>query len=201
VKRSHKIKILRESHPTPDWAAELLRNIGGLNRFGEANFRLIWGWNRLEWIGGKFEDRDEEGVLIREVLAMRREPRYAAVNRWLIEQWLPPKCSPEAWYKQTQEWGEEGNIPQLGPYPSRGEYELLSVLETEQQEFVQVERWLLEGAVWALRRAKKVSYQEGVRRRKEIAKKKRRDDAAYAHQYLNEATRPAFNEKMFVNVL
>jgi len=65
---------------------------GGCNRYGEANYRAVWGWNRLAWIGGKFEERDPAtGSLLREVVELRQEPKYAAVNRWHIERWVPPE--------------------------------------------------------------------------------------------------------------
>jgi hypothetical protein len=43
---------------TPESVAHSLELAGGLNRFREPNYRAIWGWNRLAWIGGKFEERD-----------------------------------------------------------------------------------------------------------------------------------------------
>lgn len=201
--RKARVQVFRESLEPPKWAADFLTQAGGLNRFGEPLFRLVWSNSRLGFVGGRFEDRDEHGYLIREVLALRTMPKYLNPDRWIVEQWLAPERygSPEAWYKQTKEWGEEGNIAQMGPYPSRGDYELLSVLETPQREFVQVERWILEGALWALRRAKQVSYAEGVRRRKEAAAKKRQADLAYSREMLNEATMPVANDGMMVTVL
>ena len=58
------IQVLRERHETPEELARRLETAGGRNRFGEANYRVIWGWNRLAWIGGKFEDRDAHGSSI-----------------------------------------------------------------------------------------------------------------------------------------
>ena len=51
------IRVLRETHDTPEAVARRLERAGGLNCFGEPNYRAVWGWNRLAWIGGKFEDR------------------------------------------------------------------------------------------------------------------------------------------------
>ena len=69
------IRVLRETHDTPEEVARRLEAAGGRNRFGEANYRVIWGWNRLAWIGGKFEDRDAHGDLLREVVELRLEPK------------------------------------------------------------------------------------------------------------------------------
>ncbi len=52
------IRVVRETYETPESVAQRLERAGGRNRFGEANYRAVWGWNRLAWIGGKFEERD-----------------------------------------------------------------------------------------------------------------------------------------------
>ena len=71
------IRILRETHPTPESVAQRLQRAGGMNRFGEPNYRAVWGWNRLTWIGGKFEEHDPAtGSLLREVVELRQEPKY-----------------------------------------------------------------------------------------------------------------------------
>ncbi len=88
------IKVLHETHETPKSVAHSLEIAGGINRFREPNYRAIWGWNRLAWIGGKFAERDPAtGSLLREVVELRQEPKYPAVNRWHIEKWMPPENS------------------------------------------------------------------------------------------------------------
>src|SRR6266568_3689561 len=127
-----KFSVIRETHDAPESVTRGLRLAGGVNRFGEANYRAVWGWNRLAWIGGKFEERDPAtGSFLREVVELRQEPKYPAVNRWHIERWLPPEAygSPRAWYTQTIERENGVSIPALGPYPSRGEYEHCFTLE------------------------------------------------------------------------
>src|ERR1700732_4793868 len=75
------IRVLRETHNTSENVAQRLERAGGINRFGEPNYRAVWGWNRLAWIGGKFEEDDPAtGSLLREVVELRREPKYPAVN-------------------------------------------------------------------------------------------------------------------------
>ena len=113
------IRILRETHDTPAEVARELTLAGGCNRFGEPNYRAVWGWSRLDWIGGKWEDRDSTGALLREVVELRREPKYTPHNRWHIERWLPPESygSPEQWHAETIEIENGRSIPALGPYP------------------------------------------------------------------------------------
>ena len=134
------IFILRETHDTPAEVARDLALAGGLNRFGEPNYRAVWGWSRLDWIGGKWEDRDSAGALLREVVELRHEPKYAPHNRWHIERWLPPESygSPEQWHAETIEIENGRSIPALGPYPSRGDYEHCLTLEGPRGEFVQL---------------------------------------------------------------
>src|ERR1700683_565742 len=79
------IRVLRETHTAAAGVAKRLARAGGLNRFGEPNFRAVWGWSRLAWIGGKFEDRDASGALVRETVALRLEPKYAPLDRWALE--------------------------------------------------------------------------------------------------------------------
>jgi len=134
------ILVLRETHKAPAEAVRELALAGGCNRFGEPNYRAVWGWSRLDWIGGKWEDRDSSGALVREVVELRREPKYAPHNRWHIERWLPPESygSPAQWHAQTLEIENGRNISALGPYPSRGDYEHCFTLEGPSGEFVQL---------------------------------------------------------------
>ena len=134
------IQIIRETHQTPLVVDEALCLAGGCNRFGEPNYRAVWGWSRLDWIGGRWEDRDASGKLLREVVELRREPKYLPHDRWHIERWLPPESygSPEQWSAETMEIQNGRSIPALGPYPSRGEYEHCFTLEGPRGEFVQL---------------------------------------------------------------
>lgn len=127
------IQVIRETHDTPSSIQEVLRLAGGVNRFGEPNYRACWGWNRLDWIGGKWEDRDEHGVLLREVVEFRMEPKYFPFNRWHIERWMPAESYGSPWI-----WHHSTLTKELGPYPSRGDYELSFTIEAPDGTFVQL---------------------------------------------------------------
>lgn len=97
---------------------------GGSNLYGWPNYRLVWGWSRLQLVGATpadpWVDRDEEGYIIRESRGYRWVPKYwmQGLERWHIERWVPPEqCAgtPEQWRELYE--------PELGPYPSQGEYE------------------------------------------------------------------------------
>ena len=195
------IKVIQESHATPAWATRQLIRSGGLNRFGDPNFRVTWSWNLLDWMGGKWEDRDEHGVLIREVLEVRYVPKYEHIrNRWIVEQWLAPEKfgSPQSWFAATKEWKGEGNLAQLGPYPARGRYTMLSILNDSQGRFIQLTPTVLEEIIGLLiekkRRPKSLA-----EKKEEIARKEAKESESRID--LLESTIPAFNYEPMVNVL
>jgi len=200
------ILVLRETHDTAESVARVLELAGGLNRFGKANYRAVWGWNRLAWIGGKFEDRDEHGVLIRERVELRREPKYPQVNRWHIERWVPPETygSPRDWYSQTVEYAGGRSIPALGPYPSRGDYEHCFTLETLSGEFIQLTATIAEYMARAIEcsRGARTKHSRAESRAK-LYEREAREDRAYsdwAYDLLDDAV-PAFHKQRFVSVL
>jgi hypothetical protein len=196
------ILVLRETHETPEIVARRLERAGGINRYGEANYRAVWGWNRLAWIGGKFEERDPAtGSLLREVVELRREPKYPAVNRWHIERWVPPEAygSPRAWYAQTVEIANGRRIPALGPYPSRGEYEHCFTLEGRRGEFVQLSPTVAEHIAQAVEWSRRFPR---AAKRGSLYDREQREERAYeewAYDLLDDAA-PAFHRQPFVTV-
>lgn len=127
----------------PSHVAEDLKLAGGLNRFGEPNFRIVWGWDRMvpmtgewqEWeqLRGKLTDRST-GIsqtkdfikLVRSVVETRTVPKYLPANCWHLEKWCPPEDygTPEAWGKLGEEVVQGMTVDTAGPFPARGEYEL-----------------------------------------------------------------------------
>ncbi|HLZ50809.1 MAG TPA: hypothetical protein VKP61_08670 [Candidatus Acidoferrum sp.] len=194
--------MIRETHEPPENVIRRLERAGGINRFGEPNYRAVWGWNRLAWIGGKFEERDPAtGSLLREVVELRQEPKYPAVNRWHIERWVPPETygSPRAWYAQTVERENGVSIPALGPYPSRGEYEHCFTLEGPRGEFIQLTPTAAEHIARAIEFSRCAPRARG--RRALYAREARRDRAyeSWAYDQLDDAV-SAFHKQPFVPV-
>ncbi len=193
-------RLTREVHHTPDWAVRRLAIHGGLNRFGEPNFRVMWGWSLLEFVGGLWEDRDAEDNLIRQVIALRKEPKYPAQkNRWIVEHWLPPEKfgSPESWNRNTKEWGEQGNVPQLGPYPSRGRYQLLCIVNAPSGAFVQLTPTILDDVIYAF--VTKTKNRQTLKDSKEIELKKKQAIEEYDREFIRDGG-PAFGYNDFVAV-
>ena len=194
-----RILVLREQHETPESVARILELAGGRNRFGEPNYRAVWGWNRLAWIGGKFEDRDEHGALLRERIELRKEPKYPALNRWHVERWVPPEVygSPRTWCAQTNELAGGQNIAALGPYPSRGEYEHCFTLETPKGEFIQLTPTIAEHIARAIEYSRCAPR---AQKRTKLYEREAHEDRAYenwAFDLLDDAT-PAFHQQPFV---
>jgi hypothetical protein len=195
------IQIVREKHDTPESVAHRLNIAGGANRFGEANYRAVWGWNRLAWIGGKFEERDANGDLLREVVELRQEPKYPAVNRWHIERWVPPETygSPRQWYAQTIERENGVSIPALGPYPVRGEYEHCFTLEGPSGEFIQLTPTIAEHIAHAIEWSRKAPRAAGKRRLHDREAQQEHAFDREAYDILDDAV-PAFHRQPFVTV-
>lgn len=194
------IEVVRETHETPADVAKILRVAGGLNRFGGPNYRCVWGGSRMDWIGGKWEDRNNSGTLIREVIEVRYVPKYGD-DRWHFEVWRSPESygSPEDWELETLETDDGQFIPALGPYPYRGDYENSYTLEDAKRNFVQLtpeiaRTWAL---LLALTRNRKVSLEEFKSRA--VAAHDREYDS-FADAVMNDSKR-AFDGSPFVSVL
>jgi hypothetical protein len=125
------VEVVSETHDTPEYITEALIQVGGLNRFGKPNYRVIWGGNRQGWVNGKLE-----------LLYKLIPPR--ALNRWIVEKWLPA----EEWWGPRETWWQtkEDGVDLLGPYPEEGEYEHLLTIEGPNNEFLQLSpeivRWM-----------------------------------------------------------
>jgi len=145
-------EVMRESKQAPESIRNAVTRAGGLNRYGEPNFRVVWGWSRLAWIGGKWRDTNAEGELLREVIELRQEPKYTPHDRWHVERWVPPEAygSPEQWYEQTSEFENGVLLPALGPYPARGDYEHSFTLEGPQREFLALTPAICDAVVRAV---------------------------------------------------
>jgi hypothetical protein len=205
--RSTHIVVIRETHEPPESVTRALELAGGRNPFGEPNYRAVWGWNRLAWIGGKFEDHDpSSGSLLREVVELRQEPKYPAVNRWHIEKWLPAEAygSPRAWWAQTVEVADGRSIPALGPYPVRGDYEHCLTLEGpslkgKSGEFVQLTATAAEHITRAIEWSRK---HPRAKSRHSLYEREDRADQSYedfAYDILDDAV-PAFHKQPFITV-
>jgi hypothetical protein len=193
------INVTRETHETPVGVRERATRAGGVNRYGEANFRVVWGGSRLAWIGGRWTDRDAQGNQIRETVELRRVPKYLPVDRWHIERWMPAESygSPEQWVAQTTEIEDGVRIAALGPYPSRGDYEHCFTLESASGEFIPLTPaacdWIVRAIEWS-RRQRRTEMRGAIAARE--ARRERHMDRGM-DDILDDAV-PAFHGEPFV---
>jgi hypothetical protein len=171
------IHVLRETHEPPKDIAEILRVGGGVNPYGEPNYRVVWGQSRMDWIGGKWQDFDDNGNLLREAIEVRYVPKYC-VNRWIIERWVPAETygPPALWEMQTFETVDGRIVPALGPYPSRGDYELVFTLEDNRGEFVQLDPMIARAFVACLEYSRQESTETLTEKK---SKRQDKDDREY----------------------
>ncbi len=195
------IRVLRETHDTPPRIAARLARAGGSNRFGEPNFRVVWGWARLSWIGGRWNDRDAHGNVLRSVIELRRVPKYIPFDRWHIERWLAPETygSPQIWHAATWEREDGILVPALGPFPARGEYEHCFTLAGPRGEFIALDSAACDEIVRAIEWARRQPRQDA--RGALLTRESRRDRIwdTRADALLDDAV-PAFHSQPFVVV-
>lgn len=198
-------EVLREHHRVPDYIERAVTNLVGRNRFGEPNARWVWGWARLAWIAGKFEDRDEHGNLTREVVEARHEPKYrgAGMNpsRWYFEVWMPPETygSPEMWYQTTLEIDGVRNIQALGPYPHKGDYEHSFTLDDGRGNYISLDLEIARRVAYLWLKQRNAPRKSSIEKRSQFEAKQDADYHTFADAVLTDAV-PAFHSHPFVTV-
>jgi len=195
------ISVLRESKRAPADVADRATCAGGVNLYGRPNFRVVWGWSRLTWIGGRWTDRDAHGNVLREAVELRRVPKYLPHDRWHLERWLPPALygSPERWYAHTVELDDGISIPALGPYPREGEYEHCLTLESPGGEFLPLSAAAVEWLIRAIEFSRALPPGERRTALLDREAKKDVDYESWAYDKLDDAV-PAFHAQPFVTV-
>ena len=107
----------REHYECPPQFQERLTRIGGVNRYGEPNFIIVWGQTWTVRRGGTWEQDD--GTYFRGYRDVLEDGRPC----WILKKWNAPEIygSPALWYIQNRE--ESTGLQILGEYPYRGCYE------------------------------------------------------------------------------
>lgn len=107
-----------EINSCPGEFQQRLTEAGGLNRYDEPNFRLIWGQTETFRAGG--------------IWAVSGEPFFRGYRdlligfgeaAWSLQQWQPPEKfgTPESFY--VRNYDDESGLQTLGEYPYKGMYE------------------------------------------------------------------------------
>lgn len=96
---------------------ERVTQAGGLNRYGEPNFKIVWSETETMRAGGEWQHDGFIGY--RDIL------KYKGPGCWVILQWNAPELYgvPESYY--VQNFDEVTGLQTLGEFPYRGRYEIL----------------------------------------------------------------------------
>lgn len=135
----------------PKRFTEELLKIGGFNRFGDPRLILVHGTEcrfhptgPLKYIierqrKQEIKANDETGII-----EVKYKFEDVGLNRWVIEEWVPPEFLFD--HNQNRygkdELGETVDI--LGPFPSRGKYRALMILETKEGKAIPLDSRLLD---------------------------------------------------------
>jgi len=144
----------------PEWVAPLLQRIGGINQYGNPNYRILWSEDRLEWFFDTQKRKYGEGR-----------------DRWILEKWVSP-----ADYGSREEWESlvepVTQLSILGPFPENGDYEWSFTFEVavnpgEEPTFMPLTEEFVTVLVTAIERGK-LNHTQWERK---AAIQKRMDDA------------------------
>jgi hypothetical protein len=100
-----------------------LTDAGGLNRYGDPNFKFYWGQTETFRAGGCWEVEDCPPFTgYRDLLLGSNEPC------WMLMQWYPPEHygTPESYF--VQNYDEGTGLQTLGEFPYTGRYEIVNTL-------------------------------------------------------------------------
>lgn len=102
-----------ERRRVPPEYQEYITAIGGLNRFGEPNFKLAWGQTETQIVYGQMEGgrRGQHIVL-----------QFGGIPAWHMLEWKPPETFGTAFQWYTLTWDPTEDKHTLGEYPWRGLY-------------------------------------------------------------------------------
>lgn len=101
-----------ERRVCPPEYQEHVNKLGGMNRFGEPNFLLVWGETHTQTFYG-YDANGQRG---------QHTMLQFGVPAWHLLEWKPPETFgvPDFWYRFT--WDPEAEVHALGDYPWRGLY-------------------------------------------------------------------------------
>lgn len=113
--------LSNQQNMVPEEFQDRLDQAGGFNRYGESNFKIMWGQALFFRAGGTWEIETAPYTGYR-WLRLVDEPA------WVILMWVPPETesTPEAYY--VANYDQDSGLQTLGEYPYNGKYEIVSVL-------------------------------------------------------------------------
>jgi hypothetical protein len=117
-----------ERRVCPENFQERINQVGGFNRYGEPNFKLVWAQTETTIQGGQWEVENELDYF----RGYRRCYLGDGRPHWMLVQWVPagkslelphlPPESPARWYDNNR--CPVSGLSLLGPYPHLGSYQI-----------------------------------------------------------------------------
>jgi hypothetical protein len=154
---------LYQLYRCPEWIEEKLREVGGVNRFGEDNFIIRWAQGGQPECcfraGGHWQHDGFVGY--RDLLVGGGTPS------WMLMVWEAPELygTPEMYYMQN--YDDETDLQDLGEYPYRGRYKLLYNLKWMEKrgnsmhiEAMPLNTYLLDTIVPIIMEAQDISWEK-----------------------------------------
>jgi len=163
-----------------------------MNEYGEPRFRVVWGWARRTWIGGRWPNGAVE---------YRFEPKYwPKFERWHLEQFRPADeiLSPEEWEMETWSNIDGRRIEELGPYPARGEYEQVHCLESDKRQFLPLVPAVVEMIIRMINHTKAMAHAERKAAREAAVERAEKSADSFDESVIEDAGF-AFHGKKFVS--
>ncbi len=191
----------RHEEPQWEWAQDFLKRAFGTTGIPALPlYRFVWGPDRLEWVGGKWIDNDENtGLIVRQVVEQRLVPKYShlGVEKWFLERHYPAEHfgSKANWESQVVDRDDGVSIPARGPYPAHGDYDFAWAMEGPNGEYREL---TLARVEWITSLAKEAEARNAFARKvwqKASAELKKQMQKELDLRILEEAT-PAFFGKL-----
>jgi hypothetical protein len=166
----------------PEWFAEKLARIGGVNRYGQPNFIVRWGQGGEKECtyrsGGHWHVEGQESFKgYRDLLVGGGTPS------WILMQWEDAVVygTPESYY--VGNYDEETGMQDLGEYPYKGRYRMLYNMCWRDMssgrmkiEAMPLNSFILNTIVPIIVEARNISYEKTMAAMKAIKEKEDEDD-------------------------
>jgi hypothetical protein len=101
---------------------ERITRAGGLNRYGEPNFKLAWSQSETQLAGGVWPH--ERYVGYRELFVATWSPYQPRQGYWMLMEWTSPEQYQGETFYHFINRDEATGLCVLGPYPHRGRYQI-----------------------------------------------------------------------------
>lgn len=194
---------------TPNEVRQYLNDYGGMNLFGEPNFRIVWSNSRSTRRTKRFVDADTNGEILRERVETRDVLKYSGSrhrDRFIVEAWHPPSFygSPEDWQRANTMWQDGHVVQPIGDYPSRGDYEYVDTVEWVDEygtsHFAWPTRLYAKYIVDTVRYLKSLSYDQIAGQLTSADEKREVDMENYYLERVRDASRPFGGIQPFVSL-